>query len=212
MRKRSLSYIFGSKIEKKMHHIKHRSKFMKAIENPSEFTNIKWSFWRFSQEWLHFIFCSLSCYRKYLWPIFDLLYSNYSHLSLSTHPPRPFLTSKTPLFGNRQLPLTMAASSSSQLHLCLSFWDLPFLKYPLVRPRPHIFSLTILIMFRVTDKYNDDKSGTMQNGMKSRRRRDRIGLKILQILPSLSPVINIHLQYIKEKNRKIIKTTFHDHW
>lgn len=41
LRKRSLQYIFGSKIEKKMHHIKHRYKFIKALENPMEFTNIK---------------------------------------------------------------------------------------------------------------------------------------------------------------------------
>ena len=32
----------GSKIEKKVPHIKHRFKFLKAVANPSEFTNIKW--------------------------------------------------------------------------------------------------------------------------------------------------------------------------
>ena len=41
LRKRSLSYIFSSKIEKKMHHIKHRSKFMAAVGDPANFTNIK---------------------------------------------------------------------------------------------------------------------------------------------------------------------------
>jgi hypothetical protein len=41
LKKRSLQYIFGSKIEKKAHHIKHRYKFIKAIESPHEFTNIK---------------------------------------------------------------------------------------------------------------------------------------------------------------------------
>ena len=152
LRKRSLSYIFGSKIEKKMHHIKHRSKFMKAIENPSEFTNIKWRFGGSTRSDYISYFAVYHSYRKYLWPIFDLLYSNYSHLSLSTHPPRPFLTSKTPLFTTRLPSLALAASSSSELPLYLSFWDLPFLKYPLVQPRAHIFSLALLIMFRVTGK------------------------------------------------------------
>ena len=41
LRKRSLGYIFGSKIEKKVSHIKHRYKFIKSIEDPAGFTNIK---------------------------------------------------------------------------------------------------------------------------------------------------------------------------
>lgn len=41
LRKRSLGYIFGSKIEKKLSHIKHRYKFIKSIEDPAGFTNIK---------------------------------------------------------------------------------------------------------------------------------------------------------------------------
>jgi hypothetical protein len=41
LRKRSLCYIFGSKIEKKMHHLKHLSRFIEAIEDPSAFTYIK---------------------------------------------------------------------------------------------------------------------------------------------------------------------------
>lgn len=41
LRKRCLGYIFGSKIEKKMAHVKHRLRFMEGIENPYEFSNIK---------------------------------------------------------------------------------------------------------------------------------------------------------------------------
>lgn len=41
LRKRALGYIFGSKIEKKIYHVKYRYKFIRAIENPDEFTNIK---------------------------------------------------------------------------------------------------------------------------------------------------------------------------
>lgn len=41
LRKRSPGYIFGSKIEKKMSHIRHRYKFIHAISRPSEFTSIK---------------------------------------------------------------------------------------------------------------------------------------------------------------------------
>ncbi len=37
-----MGYIFGSKIEKKIYHVKYRYKFIRAIENPDEFTNIKW--------------------------------------------------------------------------------------------------------------------------------------------------------------------------
>lgn len=42
LRKRSLGYIFGSKIDNKFSHIKHRSRIMESIKNPTDFNSIKW--------------------------------------------------------------------------------------------------------------------------------------------------------------------------
>lgn len=41
LRKRSVGYIFGSKIDKKMAHIRHRYKLISAIGNPVAFSSIK---------------------------------------------------------------------------------------------------------------------------------------------------------------------------
>ena len=75
-----------------MHHIKHRSKFLKAIEKPSEFTNIKWIFGVMELGVITFhIFPVYHCYRKYLWPIFWSFISYifilhyYTHLSPLEH-------------------------------------------------------------------------------------------------------------------------------
>ena len=41
LRKRAVGYIFGSKIEKKMAHIRHRYKLIVGIGNPLGFSSIK---------------------------------------------------------------------------------------------------------------------------------------------------------------------------
>lgn len=41
LRKRAIGYIFGSKIEKKMAHIRHRYKLIDGIGNPLGFSSIK---------------------------------------------------------------------------------------------------------------------------------------------------------------------------
>lgn len=41
LRKHSLLYIYSSKIENKMSHVKHRVKIFKSLEEPEGFSNIK---------------------------------------------------------------------------------------------------------------------------------------------------------------------------
>ena len=41
LRKRAVGYIFGSKVEKKMAHIRHRYKLVTAMANPDSFSSIK---------------------------------------------------------------------------------------------------------------------------------------------------------------------------